>query len=82
MRRGAGLLVEISRAGARIESPEPTPPIGASVSIRVRATENYAVDLVGRVNDLPADGFAIAFLWFNPDLLDLLDMLGARREAA
>ncbi len=78
MRRGAGLLVEISRAGATIHSAAPAPPLGASVSIRTRVSDGYAIDLVGRMSHLREGGFSIDFLWFNPDLLDLLDAISAR----
>ncbi len=76
--QGSGIVVEISRTGARIDTGDPPPPIGSTVWLHIHVRDSYAADIVGRVSRHPERGFAIVFIGLTPEVLELLDLLGAR----
>ncbi len=75
----AGTVVALSRVGALVETVEvPVPALGTSVQLLIGASWQRPVEIHGRVVRHAEKGFAVEFVGVTVELLELLDLLGAR----
>lgn len=74
---GAGALVEISYAGARLDDTSVQPPIGARVVLYVFVAPVAPFELVGHVARHTETGFAVTYDLFDPDIRRLVDDVAA-----
>lgn len=74
---GAGELVEISYAGARLEDASTRPPVGARVTLYVFVAPVAPFELSGQVARHTETGFAVSYDLFDPDIRRLVDDVAA-----
>jgi hypothetical protein len=74
---GAGELVEISYAGARLEHASTTPPIGARVTLYVFVAPVSPFEITGQVARHTETGFAVSYDLFDADIRCLVDDVAA-----
>lgn len=74
---GAGVLVEISYAGARLEEIDALPPLGAKVTLYVFIQPVAPFELQGNVTRLADSGFSITWDLFDEEIRRLVDDVSA-----
>ena len=74
---GAGVLAEISYAGARLEESSINPPVGSRVTLYVFVQPVAPFTLTGQVVRSTKDGFAITYELFDPEIRRLVDDVSA-----
>lgn len=74
---GAGVLAEISYAGARLEATSITPPVGSRVTLYVFVRPVAPFTLTGQVVRATEDGFAVTYELFDPEIRRLVDDVSA-----
>jgi len=74
---GAGELVEISYAGARLDEASARPPVGARVTLYVFVAPIAPFEVTGRVARHTETGFAVSYDLFDPDIRRLVDDVAA-----
>ena len=74
---GAGVLTEISYAGARLEEVDRTPSLGTKVKLYVFIQPVAPFELQGRVTRLTDSGFAMTWELFDEEMRRLVDDVGA-----
>ena len=70
---GAGILAEISYAGARLDETSLQPPIGSKITLYVFIQPVSPFELVGQVTRHTEAGFAITYELFDPEIRNLVD---------
>jgi hypothetical protein len=75
--QGAGELVEISYAGARLDDASTRPPVGARVTLYVFVAPVAPFELTGRVERHTETGFAMSYDLFDPEIRRLVDDVAA-----
>jgi len=78
---GAGVLAEISYAGARLEGCSITPPPGSRVTLYIFVRPVAPFTLSGQVVRTTDDGFAITYELFDADIRRLVDDVSALVES-
>lgn len=73
----AGVLVEISYAGARLEQVKAIPPEGSKVCLYVFIQPVAPFELHGVVARVTEDGFAVMYELFDPEIQSLVDDVSA-----
>jgi hypothetical protein len=74
---GAGVLVDISYTGARLEQATIWPPLGTVVRLYVFIQPVSPFELVGHVVRLTESGFAIEYEVEDPEVRRLVDDVSA-----
>jgi len=74
---GAGMLVDISYSGARLEEVSIKPGLGVSVRLYVFVQPVLPFELVGHVVRVTEDGFAMQYDVSDPDVRRLVDDVSA-----
>ncbi len=74
---GAGMLVDISHSGARIEQSSMQPPVGSKVRLYVFVQPVSPFELAGNVVRCSEEGFSIEYVVENPEVRRLVDDVGA-----
>ncbi|HEY5657234.1 MAG TPA: PilZ domain-containing protein [Myxococcota bacterium] len=74
---GAGILVDISYSGARIEDASMRPEVGASVRFYVFVQPVLPFELIGHVVRVTEKGFAIEYDVCDPEVRRLVDDVAA-----
>lgn len=74
---GAGVLVDISYAGARLEAASLQPPVGTKVRLYVFVQPVSPFELVGEVVRHSETGFAVAYTVESPEVRRLVDDVAA-----
>jgi hypothetical protein len=74
---GAGVLVDISRSGARLEQSSLRPPIGSSVRLYVFVQPVSPFELIGTVVRSEDEGFSIAYDVESAEVRLLVDDVAA-----
>ena len=74
---GAGVLSEVSYAGARLENTSLRPALGARVKLYVFVQPVMPFELEGHVARITDSGFAIQYELFDPEIRRLVDDLCA-----
>lgn len=74
---GAGILVELSYSGARLEQTSIQPPVGTRVSLYVFVQPVSPFTLQGQVARVTESGFAVTYELFDPEIRRLVDDVGA-----
>ena len=74
---GAGVLAEISYAGARLEQTTMRPPHGSKVKLYVFVQPVAPFELEGVVVRHTESGFALSYELVDPELRRLVDDVGA-----
>lgn len=74
---GAGLLDEISYAGARLEGTSIQPPIGSKVTLYIFVQPVAPFELQGQVARHTETGFAVLYELFDPEIRRLVDDVAA-----
>lgn len=75
--QGAGVLTEISYAGAKLEDTSATPPLGAKVTLYVFVQPVAPFELRGQVARHTETGFAVIYELFDPEIRQLVDDVNA-----
>ncbi len=70
---GAGVLSEISYAGASLIEVSTLPPLGAKVTLYVFIQPVAPFEIQGHVTRATKSGFAVAFELFDPEIQQLVD---------
>jgi hypothetical protein len=70
---GAGVLSEISYAGAWLEEVSTTPPVGSKVTLYIFVQPVAPFELRGHVARVTDSGFAVMYELFDPDIRRLVD---------
>ena len=70
---GAGVLTEISYAGAKLEDSSIKPPLGSKVTLYVFIQPVAPFELQGHVARLTDTGFAVIYELFDPVIRQLVD---------
>jgi hypothetical protein len=78
---GAGRLVEISYAGARLEDTSLRPPIGSRIRLFLFVRPVVPFQITGQVSRHTETGFAIAHDLFDAELRRLVDDVAALVDA-
>jgi hypothetical protein len=79
---GAGVLSEISYAGARLDDASVKPPVGTAVTLYVFVQPVAPFELRGHVARLTESGFAVRYDLFDPEIRRLVDDVSAIVAAA
>ena len=74
---GAGVLVDLSYSGARMEETSLQPALGTSVRLYVFVQPVAPFELVGRVTRYTESGFVILYEVSDPDVRRLVDDVSA-----
>jgi hypothetical protein len=74
---GAGVLAEISYAGARLDDASTQPPVGTKVSLYVFIQPVAPFELHGHVARITESGFAVMYELFDPEIRQLVDDVAA-----
>ncbi len=74
---GAGVLAEISYAGARLEGTSMRPPLGSRVTLYVFVQPVSPFELSGHVVRHTDGGFAVTYELFDPETRQLVDDVSA-----
>lgn len=74
---GAGVLAEISYAGARLDDTSVAPPLGSKVTLHVFVQPVAPFELQGQVSRITETGFALIYELFDPELRRLVDDVAA-----
>ena len=74
---GAGVLAEISYAGARLEGTDMRPPVGTKVTLYVFVQPVAPFELRGEVARLTETGFALTYELDDPEIRRLVDDVSA-----
>lgn len=74
---GAGVLTELSYAGARLDDTSIVPPVGTKVTLYVFVQPVAPFELRGQVSRHTENGFAMIYELFDPDLRRLVDDVAA-----
>lgn len=74
---GAGVLGEISYAGARLEGTSMRPPIGSKVTLYIFVQPVAPFELSGRVVRHTDTGFALTYELFDSEIRQLVDDVAA-----
>ncbi len=74
---GAGILAEISYAGARLSDTSMRPEVGTKVTLYVFLQPVAPFELHGHVMRLTETGFAITYELFDPETRQLVDDVAA-----
>jgi hypothetical protein len=74
---GAGTLVEMSYAGARLDQASLRPPVGTRITLYVFVQPVAPFEIEGRVARLTETGFAVTYELFDPEIRKLVDDVGA-----
>jgi len=74
---GAGVLVDISYSGARIENASLRPEVGTCVRFYVFVQPVLPFELMGHVVRVTEDGFAIEYDMSDPEVRRLVDDVAA-----
>jgi hypothetical protein len=77
---GTGLLKNVSRTGALIETKQVVRAIGAAVRAEVVVNDDHHVTVSGTVARFGESGFAVRFDGVTAELLELLHALGVGEE--
>lgn len=77
---GSGLLRNVSRTGAFIETAQVVRAVGAAVRAEVLVGRDHVVAVAGKVARFDESGFAFRFDAITPDLLELLHELGVGED--
>ncbi len=76
--KGAGVLAEVSYAGARLTGASVQPPVGSRVKLYIFVQPVSPFELEGHVvRHIDEDGFAIAYELFDPEIRALVDDVAA-----
>ncbi len=78
---GAGLLVDLSYSGARLEKTSVKPEVGTIVRIYVFVQPVAPFQIEGRVARVTDDGFAIIYTIDDPEVRRLVDDVSAIVDA-
>ena len=73
----AGLLDEISYAGARIEESSFKPPVGSKLTLHIFVQPVAPFELQGQVARHTETGFAVIYELFDPEIRRLVDDVAA-----
>jgi hypothetical protein len=76
-REGAGMLVNISRSGARLDSASELPEIGSKIRLYVFIQPVCPFELSGTVVRYEGSGFAIQYNNLDPEIGRLVDDVAA-----
>lgn len=71
--QGAGVLAEISYAGARLDDVSTQPPVGTKVTLYVFVQPVAPFELQGHVARHTESGFAVMYELFDPEIRQLVD---------
>jgi len=74
---GAGVLAEISYAGARLDDASTQPPVGTKVVLYVFIQPVAPFELPGHVARITESGFAVMYELFDPEIRQLVDDVSA-----
>jgi len=74
---GAGVLSELSYAGARLEDTSTQPPVGTKVTLYVFVQPVAPFELQGHVARVTDSGFAVMYELFDPEIRQLVDDVSA-----
>ena len=74
---GAGVLSEVSYAGARLENTSLQPALGSRVKLYIFVQPILPFELEGYVARITDSGFAIQYELFDPEIRRLIDDLCA-----
>ncbi len=74
---GAGVLTEISYAGAMLEGASIVPPVGTKVTLYIFVQPVAPFEIHGRVARTTENGFAITHELFDPEIRRLVDDVNA-----
>lgn len=74
---GAGVLTELSYAGAKLEETSLQPPLGSKITLYVFVQPVAPFELHGHVARLTESGFAILYELFDPQIRQLVDDVNA-----
>ncbi len=75
---GAGVLAEVSYAGARLTGASVQPPVGSRVKLYIFVQPVSPFELEGHVvRHVDEDGFAITYELFDPEIRALVDDVAA-----
>jgi hypothetical protein len=74
---GAGILVNISRSGARLETPNEIPELGTKVRLYIFIQPVCPFELSGEVARVEGNTFAIRYSNLDPEIGRLVDDVAA-----
>ena len=74
---GAGILTEISYAGARLQKVSLRPPVGTQVTLYVFIAPVAPFELKGHVTRVTESGFAVQYELFDPEIRRFVDDVNA-----
>ena len=74
---GAGVLTELSYAGARLEGTSMRPPVGTKVTLYVFVQPVAPFELQGQVSRHTDTGFALNYALFDDEIRRLVDDVAA-----
>ena len=72
-REGAGILADISYAGARLDDSSLQPPIGSKITLYVFIQPVSPFELEGQVTRHTETGFAVTYELFDSEIRNLVD---------
>ncbi len=74
---GAGVLSEISYAGAKLDDSSTQPPVGTKVTMYVFVQPIVPFELQGHVARITETGFAVMYELFDSEIRQLVDDVSA-----
>ncbi len=74
---GAGVMTEISYAGAQLEEMDTLPPLGAKITLYVFIQPVAPFELQGNVTRVADSAFSITWDLFDEEIRRLVDDVGA-----